>query len=107
MALDSDVERRKNALDARADTILSILGSLFTSVELACLANGKAFTHPPDGQRAQNSFYIPLRGLKEILMCLEGDVERWTQPAKFLEYKGGALSKDAIAVLPSRDSECT
>lgn len=98
--MDSDTHRRKNAPDARADTILSVLSSIFTSVELVCLADGKAFTHLENMKRAEDSFYCPLTCIQEIFFSLKEDLDRWAKPAKFLEYKSGALSKNAVAISP-------
>lgn len=98
MAVDSDIQRRKNAPDARADTILLILSSVFTSIELACLADGKAFTNPANPQRPKDSLYRPLISIQEIFLCLKDDLDRWAKPAKFLDYKSGSLSKNAVAV---------
>lgn len=95
MAVDSDIQRRKNAPDARADTILFILSSIFTSIELACLADGKAFTNPANPQRAKDSLYRPLISIQEIFFSLQDDLDRWARPAKFLDFKSSSLSKNA------------
>jgi len=78
---------------AKVDIMLTTLSFVLTAAQIACAAEGKSFTGPLRNQRADNSFWYPLQGMKSDLKDLYNGLQAWSRPIAQMRLENRTLGR--------------